>query len=354
MYFSFNTIKRIFILLSLFFLTISIQCRKQGLNVIEKGDFIDKIVCVGSNDLEHFDPMITVYDLYKNENSFELLNRMVLTKGVVPYISKDRTWIAYILIEGNLFPMRINEDRTQNVRIQFPATLTVQDISISPDGNQIAVSFHPYSGWESGVHLGIMNHNGTNFHTIYADSGRCLSPDWSPDGSFIYFLYVDVVNKYGQNSPDIFFLPSYICKVKTDGTDLTVLKDMTNELIPGSCPSVSPFGDKIAFVSRKNYPENTFTELFVMNADGSNIIQLTEAIIDRRQEDGYYNIYTRDNRPRWTKDGEYILFHREIWQWDNDKMNYNDTYDLYIIHNNGSNMQRLTNNGMHRLFKKGL
>jgi len=323
-------------------------------NEIEKGDFIDKIVCVGSNDLEYFDPVITVYDLYKNEDSFELLNMRKLTEGNGPYVSKDRTWIAYRLNKNNLFPMRINIDGTQKVKIPFPDTLTVQDISISPDGDKIAVCFHHYPGWEAGIYLGIMNPNGTDFQTIYADSGRCLSPDWSPDGSFIYFSYVDVVNKYGQNNPDVFFLPSHICKVKTDGTGLTVLKDGTNELILGSCPSISPSGDKIAFVSRKNYPETSFTELFVMNLDGSNIIQLTEAIIDKREEDEYYNIYTRDNRPRWTKDGEYILFHRETWLWENDKRNYNDTYDLYIINKNGSNMERLTNNGMYRLFKKVL
>lgn len=328
-------------------------CHKaEPVNIVEEGNLIDKIVCVGPESEFNFLDIITTYDLYKKEDMFNLLNINELTKGVVPFISKDRTWIAYISLAENLSPKRINVDGTQNIKIPFPDTLAVQDISISPDGNKIAVCFHPQDGWESGIYLGVMNSDGTDLQTIYADSGRCFSPDWSPDGSYIYFMYVDVVNKYGQNDPDIFFLPSYICKIKNDGTDLSVLKDDANNFFLGSDPSVSPDGKKVVFDSNKNYPAHTFTELFIMDSDGKNITQLTEAIVDNREEDIYYNVYTRDSRPRWINDGEHIIFHRETDTWDNDLQYYLHAYDLNIINMHGSNMQPLTRDGLHSMYER--
>lgn len=68
------------------------------------------------------------------------------------------------------------------------------------------------------------------------------------------------------------------------------------------CSRVSPDGSRIAFVSHKDhpdlFPEFNRAEVYVMDADGSNVTRLT-------------NNEVEDNAPAWTPDGR-ILFSRDV------------------------------------------
>jgi TolB protein len=91
---------------------------------------------------------------------------------------------------------------------------------------------------------------------------------------------------------------SDIFSVCPDGSHLTKLTDSTSSNV---APAWSPDGKRIVFSS----PRNGHYQIFVMNADGSNTIQLTS---------DYQNDY-----PVWLPDGEQIAFRttdtRGLWWW---------------------------------------
>lgn len=91
-------------------------------------------------------------------------------------------------------------------------------------------------------------------------------------------------------------------------------KRITNVI--DSYPMFSPDGKKIAFESNRT---GNF-EIYTMNADGSNIQQLT------------YNT-AFDGTPAWSPDGKQIVFASER---DNDP-------EIYMMNADGSNQKRLTN-----------
>lgn len=89
----------------------------------------------------------------------------------------------------------------------------------------------------------------------------------------------------------------------------------------GAVPRFSPDGKKIAYVK---YMNNNQNQLWVMNVDGSNSMQLTDL------KKG-----TVDDMS-WSPDGSQIVFSAKR---DNKK-----DYDLYIINNDGSNLHQITIN----------
>ena len=83
----------------------------------------------------------------------------------------------------------------------------------------------------------------------------------------------------------------------------------------------SPDGRRIAFVSDRNQPSRRLRDLFVMDADGSNPVDLTLG----RVGNVYYAI--------WSPDGTRIAFTAQ-----------QDRYtDLYVIDADGSNLTNLSN-----------
>jgi parallel beta-helix repeat protein len=115
---------------------------------------------------------------------------------------------------------------------------------------------------------------------------------WSPDGTRIYF----------QREDDSGMMSLY--STNADGTDLARLTPPSL----GYCisPAISPDGTRIAFQSRESAEADY--ELFVMNIDGSDIVQLT----DNDFEDQY---------PTWSYDGSSIVY----------SSNADGDYDLYMI-----------------------
>lgn len=90
--------------------------------------------------------------------------------------------------------------------------------------------------------------------------------------------------------------------------------NVTNNAADDQQPSWSPDGTKLAFMSNRNLG---LYQVYTMNADGTNIVQLS---------DNSVNHYT----PTWSPDGTKILFE-------------SDDTDLYVINADGTNLVRLTN-----------
>ena len=125
------------------------------------------------------------------------------------------------------------------------------DPSWSPDGSKLVFSRH--------------RERTSNFYDLYTInlsdgtptlliSGRYFYPDWSPDGTKIVCA---------GNNFDIYVF-------NANGTGLTQITNSGNSYYP----VWSPDGSKIAY-SSNSIPNNFREDIFVMNADGSNNVNIT-------------------------------------------------------------------------------
>ena len=130
----------------------------------------------------------------------------------------------------------------------------------SPDGSRLAFV-------DSGQ-LAVMNADGTGFARLTADTALYSSPNWSPDGSRLVFVAQDA--------------EPVIEVMNADGTGRSALLSVRSfSAAPGSSyvdPTWSPDGTRIAFVQWQD--DRDATDVYVMDADGSNVSNLTRSPFD--------------------------------------------------------------------------
>ena len=168
----------------------------------------------------------------------------------------------------------------------------------------------------------VMNIDGSGKLCLSGDDTKTTdhSPDWSPDGSKIVFTRKDII----EETSDIYVMDA-------DGGNLTQLTTSTRD---ESDPGCSPDGSQIVFVFRD--------DIYVMDADGSNKRQLTQS------DD--WRVYFG---PAWSPDGSKIIFvSREYtFVYGNDPFTGQRTItkqhkrdEIYITDADGRNKIRLTDN----------
>lgn len=142
--------------------------------------------------------------------------------------------------------------------------------------------------------------NGGNWLRLTSNAkGGELFPKWSPDGMKVAF-YSDMT---GNNQ---------IFVINADGSNQVQLtNDKANDLLP----AWSPDGAKIAFTSDRDSVE----QIYIMNADGSNQVRITNNTHD-------------DAAPCWSPDGKKIAF-----QSDRD-----GNPQIYVMDADGSNQTKLS------------
>ena len=142
----------------------------------------------------------------------------------------------------------------------------------SPDGEKIAYGgtllimiFDIRTGKVEAVRVPIHGLSGSRIHDVA----------WSPDGHQFAFAAKIIDQAGNSQARDIYVM-------NVDGTDL---QQLTQHRAEDDAPAWSPDGQKIAFVSYRNVVEGG---IFLMNADGSNIEELTNS---------------GEDYPSWSPDG---------------------------------------------------
>jgi Tol biopolymer transport system component len=133
---------------------------------------------------------------------------------------------------------------------------------------------------------------------------------------------MDIKKKNDSKRPRfvlIFTLTAVLFAAQSCRSDLTSAEKPTSSRMTAgdSHPSWSPDGTRIVFQSRIG----TNSEIYMMDADGSNQIRLTNDPAD-------------DEMPSWSPDGKRIIF----------SSNRDGNREIYVMNADGSNQIRLTNN----------
>ncbi len=136
---------------------------------------------------------------------------------------------------------------------------------------------------------------------LTTDPASDFDPTWSPDGTHIAF------RSQRDGNDEIYVM----------NADGTCQRNLTNDSVYDWSPAWSPDGTRIAFA--RFFDGNPFTDLAVINVDGSGLKRLTTA-------SGEY--------PTWSPDGTRIAFESAR----------DDDYEIYVMNADGTDQTRLTNN----------
>ena len=168
----------------------------------------------------------------------------------------------------------------------------------SPDGLRIAFC-RIYPDQEMRSEMWVMNAGGSDQHWI-GELG--FAPRWSPDGA--HFVYQSTIDGF----PDIM-----TCAI--DGSDVQVLAASSFGL---RNPDYSRDGTKIVYTIHETSDLST-REIWVMNADGSGAVQLTDNA-------------AFDDLARWSPDGTMLAFHSDL----------SSQGDIYVMNADGTGRRRVT------------
>jgi TolB protein len=157
----------------------------------------------------------------------------------------------------------------------------------------------------------VMNSDGSCQTNLTNDPADDWSPAWSPDGSKIAFAHFFDGNSFSD-----------IAVINADGSGLQRLTTSHGEY-----PAWSPDGSRIAFASARdgNY------EIYVMNADGTAQTRLTD-------NPAY------DMSPAWSPDGTRIAFDTQRDSFPPKETGIGPEFEIHSINADGSGDTRLTDN----------
>ena len=180
----------------------------------------------------------------------------------------------------------------------------------SPNGQKIA--FNRFPADFSGCEVYLMNPDGTGITQLTHGGGYAFGGIWSPNGKQIAFT----ANRDGSN--DIYV-------INADGSGE---KRLTWGAFVGGVTAWSPNGKQLAFNSRNDLTGSGSygdEEIFVMDVDGTNIIQLTDNYVD---DEG--------DRASWSPNGKLFAFSSRRDGWD---------LDIFVMNADGSNVRQITGVG---------
>lgn len=195
--------------------------------------------------------------------------------------------------------------------LYFTKSAEDRNPSWSPDGSQIAFESGRDNQMMTYVNhdIYVMSADGSTVKRLTDDGADEGEPRWSPSGGLIAYTKMEYFSDQALIENPTWDI--YVMNV--DGTQqMQLTKNPSNELEP----SWSPDGTQIALISDRNGKN---FDIYVMNADGSNIKQLTD---DSANEFG----------PVWSPDGKQIVFNSDR----------NGNVQLFMMNIDGANLVQLT------------
>lgn len=178
----------------------------------------------------------------------------------------------------------------------------------SPDGNKIA--YEEYNWGSRKTTIFIADKTGENVTPLKNASDYDVTPDWTQTGEEIVFAS-------GRNDNYDIFIQSI-----QRGTPVNLTSSSANEF----APSTSRVSNKIAFLSDQEGKIN----LFVMNADGSGVNNLTPQLnTDPFKSEGFWAYKTS-----WSPSGQQIVFNAL----------QGGDLELFIVNADGTGLIQITNN----------
>ncbi|MFQ5525996.1 MAG: hypothetical protein ACE5GX_07005 [Thermoanaerobaculia bacterium] len=163
-----------------------------------------------------------------------------------------------------------------------------------------SIAFHSDRAASGGREIYLMDYDGFNQRAITAHQTLSMSPDWSPGSDFVAYV------SYLAGAPGI-----HRVELRTGRKAPVMTSGDFN-----SSPAYSPDGNSIVFsrsVGRGN------TEIFLCNADGSNLRRLT-------------NSRGIDTNPTWSPTGREIAF----------TSSRSGTPQIYVMSAEGADLRRVT------------
>jgi Tol biopolymer transport system component len=229
---------------------------------------------------------------------------------------------------SEIFGMRADGTRAVNLSNDpWEESLADSDgPSWSPDGTRIAFT----SRRGHAVDIYVMDADGSNPVNLTQHPAFDSSPSWSPDGARIAFSSDrDLPEPFSGNPDNPSLFGRFAGNVLTDADIYVMDADGAGVVRLTDAPGLdhfaawSPDGSQIAFASNRDREPETGEpnfEIYVMDADGSNPVRLT-------------NAPGRDISPAWSPDGQRIAFSSE---------RDGGICDIYVMDADGSNPVNLT------------